>query len=131
MLDTSAYSAFMRGHARIVSAIRRADRIVLSPIAIGELKAGFLGGSRVQENNAQLAELLSSPRVHLVDLTPKTSERYAVIVDFLSRAGTPVPTNDVWIAASAMEHGLVVLTTDGHYRRIPQVVAQCFDLPPA
>ena len=129
MLDTSAYSAFMRGQASIVSAVRRADRIVVSPIALGELKSGFLGGSRVEENNAQLAQFLSSPRVHLVDLTPNTSERYAVIVDYLRRAGTPVPTNDVWIAAGAMEHGLVVLTTDGHYRRIPQVVVQCFDVP--
>ena len=118
MLDTSAYSAFMRGHVDVVSAVRRADRIVLSPIALGELKAGFRGGSRLAANVAELAQFLASPRVDVIDLTPATAERYATIVDYLARAGTPVPTNAAWIAASAMEHGLVVHTTDRHYRRI-------------
>jgi tRNA(fMet)-specific endonuclease VapC len=128
MLDTSAYSAFMRGHAAVVSAVRRAERIVLSPIAIGELKAGFRGGSRSREHAVELSQFLASPRVQVVDLTTNTAERYAAIVDYLSRAGTPVPTNDAWIAASAMEHGLIVLTTDRHYERMPQVVSEYYDI---
>jgi tRNA(fMet)-specific endonuclease VapC len=128
MLDSSAYSAFMRGHARVVPAVRRAERIVLSPIVIGELKTGFRGGARVERNTAELWQFLASPRVQVVDLTTHTAERYAAIVDYLSRARTRVPTNDAWIAASAMEHGLIVHTTDRHYGRMPQVVSEYYDI---
>jgi predicted nucleic acid-binding protein len=69
---------------------------------------------------------LASPRVGTLDVTEETAERYAAILNALWRAGTPIPTNDIWIAASAMEYGLRVLTTDRHYQRIPQIMVDYF-----
>jgi tRNA(fMet)-specific endonuclease VapC len=124
MLDTSAYSAFMKGHAEVKLALQKAEDIVLNPVILGELRAGFRAGNRFRKNERELQIFSSSPRVRFVDITQETAERYAVIVLFLRKAGTPIPTNDIWIAASAMEHGLRVVTTDLHYQKVPQIVVE-------
>ena len=62
----------------------------------------------------------------LLDVTEETAERYAVILNSLWQAGTPIPTNDIWIAASSMELGLELLTTDEHYQKVPQVIVSYF-----
>jgi tRNA(fMet)-specific endonuclease VapC len=123
LLDTSAYAAFMRGHDGTMTAVREADELYVSAIIVGEMLAGFLSGSRTVKNRAELTRLLQSPRVNLIDVDDETAERYAVIFAGLKRAGTPVPTNDLWIAASAMQHGLRLLTLDAHFRKIPQILA--------
>lgn len=128
LLDTTAYSAHLRGHPGIVAAVRRATLVGLSPIVLGELKTGFRRGSRLAQNLSELESFLSSPRVRVVPLTEATADRYAAIMEALLRAGTPVPTNDVWIAASAMEHGWPVLTTDEHYQKIPQVLTELHEV---
>jgi predicted nucleic acid-binding protein len=61
-------------------------------------------------------------RVDTVSIDEHTSIFYAKILNDLKRAGTPIPSNDVWIAASAMQHGLVLLTADAHFQRIPQII---------
>jgi len=124
MLDTSAYSAFMKGHAEVKLALQKADEIVLNPVILGELRAGFRAGNRFRKNERELQIFSSSPRVRFIDITQETAERYAVIVHFLRKAGTPISTNDIWIAASAMEHGLRVVTTDLHYQKVPQIVVE-------
>ena len=121
LLDTSAYSAYLRGHEAVAVEIRRADELVLTPIVFGELLAGFRKGNRFQANLDTLREFLASPRARWVPLDDETGDRYSLILDTLRRAGTPVPSNDVWIEASAMQHGLRLLTTDPHYQRIPQI----------
>ena len=126
LLDTSAYSAFMRGHEEIRTAIRSNEEIFLNAIVAGELMAGFIKGGRKRKNEAELQKFLASPRVGLLDITEETAERYAVILNSLWRAGTPIPTNDIWIAATAMEYGLRVLTTDSHYQKIPQIMVDHF-----
>ena len=128
LLDTSAYSAFRRGHAGILKEIQEADRIALPAIVLGELYAGFVQGTRRDENRAELAEFLSSDRVMVVDVNPETADRYAVIVQSLVKAGSPIPTNDIWIAASAMQHGLRLVTTDAHYKKVPHVLLALYDL---
>lgn len=122
LLDTSAYSAFMRGHPEVKLALQRADSIFLNPVVLGELHSGFLCGTRLRRNQEELGRLLASPRVGILEITKETAIRYAFILTTLRRAGTPVPTNDLWIAATAMEHGLSVLTLAAHYLRIPQVM---------
>ena len=117
LLDTSAYSAFMRGHPEIKLALQQADEIYLNPIILGELLAGFLRGKRRKKNEQELRTLLASPRVKVVELDEDT-----VILNALWTAGTPIPTNDLWIAASAMQHGLRILTTDAHYQKVNQVI---------
>lgn len=122
LADTSAYSAFLRGHAGVGEALRVADEIRVTPIVLGELRAGHLRGRRRPENEEQLLLFLSSPRVGVLPVDEETAERYAAIVSALRTAGTMISTNDAWIAASAMQHGLTVLTTDADFLRIPQIL---------
>jgi tRNA(fMet)-specific endonuclease VapC len=117
----------MRGHLELKSALQRVDRIVLTPVVLGELGSGFRAGARRRKNEAELRRFLASPRVDVVPIDAETAERYAVILHALRLAGTPIPTNDIWIAASAMQHGLRLLTTDVHYDRIPQIIAERFE----
>ena len=127
LLDTSAYSVFMRGHAAIKHALQHADEIYFSPIVLGELLAGFRRGRNRARNERELQTFLSSPRVRGVGLDEETAERYAVILEGLWKAGTPIPTNDIWIAASAMQYGLSIVTTDAHYQRAAQVIVHLFE----
>ena len=126
LLDTFGYSAFRRGHPGIAREIQEAEQIVITPVILGELYSGFLRGSRTAKNRSDLRTFLSSPRVQVVDVDSETSERYALIVAGLRKAGTPIPTIDIWIAASAMQQGLKVVTTDEHYAKVPQVLVALY-----
>jgi tRNA(fMet)-specific endonuclease VapC len=128
LLDTSAYSALLRGHqAETLRQVQEAEEILVNPVVLGELKAGFRRGSRRRKNERELAAFLASPRVRLVSIDEETSERYAAILHSLRTAGTPIPTNDVWIAASAMQHALPVFTADEHFQRVPQILVEPLD----
>ena len=122
LLDTSAYSAFKRGHARVVELLRQATFIGLNAVVLGELLSGFMSGGREAWNREELHAFLQSPRVQVLSLSRETAERFAVIHQALRQAGTPIPTHDMWIAASAMEHGLRVVTADAHFHRIPMLL---------
>jgi tRNA(fMet)-specific endonuclease VapC len=126
MLDTSAYSAFLRGHPGVKKILQEADTIHFSPVVLGELRAGFRRGSHWQRNERELLAFRSSTRVEIADISEETSTRYAGIYGFLRENGTPVPTNDLWIAAGAMQHGFEIVTTDAHYQRIPHVIVHYF-----
>ncbi|GIV69499.1 type II toxin-antitoxin system VapC family toxin [Caldilinea sp.] len=121
MLDTSAYSAFRRGHPSILETIQKADTILISSIVVGELLFGFQLGSHYERNRRELDDFISSPRVQVVPIDLSTAERYAWLFVYLRNAGKPVPINDLWIAASAWEHGCVLLTTDRHFSEMPQI----------
>lgn len=110
--------------------MQEASEIWLTVVVLGELRAGFKKGSRTRENERLLRDFLDAPRVRLALMDAETADRYAVIQDHLRRAGTPVPVNDLWIAASAFQHGLEILTLDDHFRRIPQVVVDFVGLAP-
>lgn len=122
LLDTSAYSSFMRGHDHVKEVVQSADTISVNPIVLGELQAGFQHGRHSEKNRNVLKQFLASPRVHVLAMDEETAERYAVIVNGLWTIGRPIPTNDLWIAASAMQYGLTVLTTDAHFTHIAQVL---------
>lgn len=124
LLDTSAYSAYMRGHQDIKEAVQSAESIAVNPIVLGELQAGFRHGRHAEKNKAQLRQFLASPRVHVIPIDEETAERYAVILNGLWRIGHPIPTNDLWIAASAMQYGLTILTTDADFTHVAQVLVQ-------
>jgi len=123
LLDTSAYSALMNGQAMTAGVVREAEEIFLNAVVIGELLAGFARGQRRQRNERQLSEFLDETRVNVVDVDDDTAVRYAAIHSVLRAAGTPIPTNDMWIAASAMQHGLRLLTLDHHFEKIPQILS--------
>lgn len=120
-LDTSAYSAFMRGHRGVVASIAGARDVAVCTTVIGELLAGFRAGGHESRNRGELARFLRSPRVRFFPLGEETAETYAVILHGLRQAGRPIPTNDLWIAASAMENGYPLLTLDAHFLEIPQI----------
>lgn len=124
LLDTSVYSALRRGLPAVLEVVRNCDEVVLNPIVLGELRAGFLGGGRPQDNERILRSFLLSPRVRVVSIDQHTSAHYAEIKAALKAAGTPIPTNDVWIAASAAQHGLPVVTLDQHFERIALIRTQ-------
>ena len=120
-LDTSGYSAFKRGHDGALAVVQSATAIVLPAVVLGELLAGFRIGSRERSNRRELDAFMESPRVRVAPLDFETAQRYAEILPYLRERGTPIPTNDIWIAATAMEWGLRVLTTDPHFGWLPQV----------
>ena len=122
LVDTSAYSEHLRDHPEVKAAIQRASEIGLSVVSIGELRAGFLKGGRTRRNEELLRSFLASPRARTIPVDEETASRYAAIRDYLRRQGTPVPTNDVWIAATAAQYGLRLLTLDSHFLQIPQVI---------
>ena len=120
-LDTSAYSNFRRGSEELAARLDRAEFVGVSTIALGELRTGFLLGGRRQRNEAELDTFLGNPAVEVLQVDPETSRHYAEIVAELRKAGTPLPTNDIWIAASAARSGSTVLTCDDHFDRIARV----------
>jgi tRNA(fMet)-specific endonuclease VapC len=124
LVDTSAYSAFMRGHAGVLLEVQVAANLYLSPIVLGELHAGFAAGNRQEKNETELKAFLDSSRVQVVSLDEDTSVFYATIYAERRKAGTMIPTNDLWIAASAMQHGLGLLTLDSHFEHVKQVIVK-------
>ena len=118
VLDTNMYTAYMGGAAEVRAKVRAAQRVLLPAATVAELLYGFRHGSRYDKNRAQLDEFLDSPFVEFHPATFETADRFGRIAAELRRAGTPIPVNDVWIAAHAMESGAVVLTGDGHFERI-------------
>ena len=117
----------MRGHVGVGETLAEAETIYLNPIVLGELRAGFLRESRRQRNEDQLERVCETPRVHLAPIDGQTSNRYAVILEFLRKAGTPIGTNDLWIASTAMQLGLTVVTTDTDFGRVSQMLTRCYD----
>jgi predicted nucleic acid-binding protein len=127
LLDTSAYSIFLKGHSGIKEYLQEAAEIYFCPVVIGELLAGFMKGKYKRKNRTELNSFLSSTRVHVLTMDEGTSERYAVILNSLWSVGTSIPTNDIWIASCAMQHGLHVATTDSHYQKVSQVIVDFFE----
>jgi predicted nucleic acid-binding protein len=126
-LDTVAYSHFKRGEPRIVSLLDRAEWIGVPVIVLGELFAGFERGKHKQKNLAELDEFLSTPLVEPLPVDRATAEIFGGIVADLRRRGRPVPTNDIWIAASCIRAGATLLTWDAHFREIPILGALIFE----
>lgn len=118
LLDTNAYTAFMLGEAEVVEVVAHADTLYLNSVVLGELLGGFAAGTREQKNRAELARFLDSPRVEVLPITAQTADSYALVYAGLRRRGQPIPTNDLWIAASALEHAAAVLTRDAHFAQI-------------
>ena len=115
LLDTNMYAAFERGDEEVVERLRLADEIALSATILGELLAGFAAGRREAANRDELALFLDSPRVCVVGVDAATADWYARVYTLLRRKGKPIPTNDLWIAASALQHGYLLASRDEHF----------------
>jgi len=122
LLDTNAYAAFKRGDAAAVEIIRHAENIVLNAVVLGELLAGFALGSREARNRKELAAFMESPRVMPCPVDETTSAFYARTYLGLRRKGKPIPSNDLWLAATALQHGLALFSYDEHFRHVEGLV---------
>jgi tRNA(fMet)-specific endonuclease VapC len=122
LIDTNIYSLAMKGDSEVVKVLRTIDLIGFSSISAGELYSGFKGAGREDKNREELDIFLDSPRVVVHPIDMETAEFYASILNNLKVAGTPVPTNDIWIAAVAFQHGYKIFTKDKHFDLIPGLV---------
>ena len=120
-LDSNRYADFCRGDARAVETLRAADEIWLPLIVLGELRAGFAHGSRRSDNEKILARFLGSSRVRVIVPDEQTTHFYADVYAGLRKAGRPIPTNDLWIAALVLQHDLVLFARDSHFDHVPRL----------
>lgn len=118
VLDTSAWSHLRAGHREVLDQVTAAAVVVIPVVVIGELQAGFELGSRAIENRRVLAEFLEEPFVSVWPVTTGTVGHYARIFAQLRRSGTPIPINDVWIAATTTECNGHLLTFDSDFSRV-------------
>ena len=121
LLDTNAYSSFLAGDRAVLDALGEADTVLLSIFVLGELYAGFKGGRREIENISILKKFIAKPSVRVLDADNETAEVFGMIKNALKNAGNPIPINDVWIAAHAMEAGAVLVTYDRHFFKVPGI----------
>ena len=122
LLDTNAYAALKRGHEEIAALVRDSTELVFSTVVLGELLFGFRNGSRYQKNLKELEDFLANDRVSIVPVSRTTADRFGRIAAALRKAGTPIPTNDIWIAAHAFESGSELVTFDGHFNTVDGLV---------
>ena len=120
-LDANRYVDFCKGLEAAVDPLRRASEIVVPFIVLAELRAGFRCSGRSQHNERILARFLQSPRVTVLFADEATTHFYAELFAELREAGTPIPTNDLWIAALAVQHDLTLCTRDRHFNRLPRI----------
>lgn len=122
LLDTNAYTALRRGDESILDVLARAETVFMSAIVLGELHAGFKGGSKETVNRRELAEFNSRPTVRILHVTQETAEIFGTIKHRLQTAGTPIPINDVWIASHTTESGAFLVTYDEHFDVVPGIL---------
>jgi tRNA(fMet)-specific endonuclease VapC len=118
-LDTNRYTDFARGAADVLEVVRRADEIVLPFVVVAELRAGFRAGTLSRANETKLAGFLGESRVLTVWPDEGTTHVYADLFAHLRRAGRPIPTHDLWIAAVCVQHALPLYTRDSHFEHVP------------
>lgn len=119
LLDTSAYAALRKGHLKVSQAVRESEQLFFSTVVLGEILFGFRNGSRFEKNLKELEEFLAKPLVTVQPVTRTTADRYGRIASSLRRQGTPIPTNDIWIAAHVLEAGAELITLDDHFEVVP------------
>ena len=126
LLDTSAYSALRRGHEGVLDLCSRSETVGMNATVIGELLRGFRKGARHRQNELGLRGFLAEPRVSLLVVDADTADCYAEISEGLRKVGRPIGANDIWIAASAMQYGLRLVTTDEHFNEVSQIAKDVF-----
>ena len=119
ILDTNCYTAYLAGDQEILQALNEAKITFMSIFVLGELYAGFKGGTREKENRSLLRKFLNKPSVIVVNASIETADLFGIVKNILKQIGRPIPINDVWIAAQALECGAALVTRDRHFLNIP------------
>ena len=124
LLDTNRYRDFCEGSKEALDVLQRARRVYLPFVVLAELRAGFLCGTLARQNEKSLTVFLNSPRVRVLLADEETTHHFARVFAQLRLQGTPIPVNDIWIAALAVQHDLLLFSRDRHFDCLPQV-ARC------
>lgn len=121
-VDTNRYVDLCKGVAETVEVLETADVLVLPFVVLAELRAGFMLGRRQAENERALHGLLLKDGVEVVYADDQTTHHYASVYRQLRKQGTPIPTNDMWLAALVLQHNLALHARDRHFDHLPQLV---------
>jgi tRNA(fMet)-specific endonuclease VapC len=121
-LDTNRLTDLFKGDAALAESLETCDEVWIPLIVLAEIMAGFYGGAQQQRNQVLLRKLLSKDTFRILLPARETAEQYARLFVQLKRAGTPIPDNDLWIAALALQHDLTLITRDSHFQHIPQLL---------
>lgn len=119
LLDTNAFTGYLCGDRRVLEALAKTGRVHMSVFVLGELFAGFRSGSKEKSNRQILEAFLANPVVRVLDATRETADYFGLIKSALKKSGQPIPLNDAWIAAHALETGSVLVTYDTHFAVVP------------
>ena len=121
-LDTNRYVDLCRGVNETVGLLEEADVVVLPFVVLGELRAGFAHGRRQADNERTLRRFLAKAGVSVLFADDQTTHHYAAIFRQLRQQGSPIPTNDMWLAALVLQHNLALHARDRHFDHLPQLV---------
>jgi tRNA(fMet)-specific endonuclease VapC len=121
-LDTNRLTDLFQGDTELADRLGECDEVWIPLIVLAEIKAGFHGGSQQHRNEVLLQSFLAKPTVGILLPARETAEHYARLLVQLKRAGTPIPDNDLWIAALVLEHDLLLITRDRHFESVPQLL---------
>jgi tRNA(fMet)-specific endonuclease VapC len=120
-IDSNRYDDLITGDAKVAAIVETAEAVYLPFIVVGELRAGFAAGKRQAEHERLLRRLLLKDGVEVLFADEQTTHHYAQAYAQLRRQGTPIPTNDLWIAALVLQHDLALCTRDRHFEHLPQI----------
>lgn len=121
LLDTNRYRDYAEGDEQVLAQLRRCELVLISFVTLGELRSGFLIGSRSLENEGNLMRFLQKPEVDVLYADETTTHHYARLVVQLRRQATPISTNDIWIGALVVQHDLTLYSRDAHFDHLPQI----------
>lgn len=121
-LDTNRYTDMCRDVATTVALVEAADEVLVPFVVLGEVRGGFLHGDRQAQNEKTLNRFLSKDTVSILLADDQTTRHYAALYHQLRRQGTPIPTNDIWLAALVLQHNLVLHSRDAHFHHLPQLI---------
>jgi len=121
-LDTNRLTDLFQGDAELAELLATCDEVWIPLVVLAEIKAGFYGGTQQHRNEVLLRKFMAKPTVGMLLPGRETAEQYARLFVQLKRAGTPVPDNDLWIAALTLENDLALITRDRHFDNIPQLL---------
>ncbi|MFZ0688184.1 MAG: type II toxin-antitoxin system VapC family toxin [Acidobacteriaceae bacterium] len=121
-LDTNRYTDLVRGDPHVAESVESADEVWLPFVVLAELRAGFSLGTKGAQNEAALRRFLFKPSVEVLYADEQTTHHYASVYRQLRLQGTPIPTNDMWIAALVLQHSLILCARDTHFEALPQLL---------
>jgi tRNA(fMet)-specific endonuclease VapC len=121
-LDTNRLTDLFQGDSALADRLGTCEEVWIPLLVLAEIKAGFYGGTQQHRNEILLRKLLAKTTVGVLLPGRETAEHYARLFVQLKRSGTPIPDNDLWIAALVLEHDLLLITRDRHFQRIPQLL---------